>query len=214
MKKLFPTRTFAYMALFVIAMCNCTKDPIPVPLYEDGLEAVDLGLSVKWAPCNVGAKKPSDYGYYFAWGEISPKSDYSWSTYKWGNGRIKTLSKYNNSDNMTILDMSDDVARANWGSGWRMPTRSEFQELIDNCTWTWTLLDGKNGYKVTGQNGNSIFLPAGGYNGTSGSYWSSSLMTNYHNNAWYLYIYPSGRIMYSECLERCYGLSIRPITEQ
>ena len=159
-------------------------------------EYVDLGLSVKWATCNVGATKPEEYGDYFAWGETQPKSNYDWSTYKYCNGSYKTLTKYNNSssygtvDNKTTLDLSDDAARANWGGSWRMPTRAEQDELRNNCTWTWTTQNGVNGYKVTSKsNGNSIFLPAAGYRddsslnnaGSTGYYWSSSLYTDNPN---------------------------------
>jgi hypothetical protein len=132
-------------------------------------EYVDLGLSVKWATCNVGATKPEEYGDYFAWGETTPKDAYDWSTYKWCNGGPSTQTKYctNSSygtvDNKTTLDLSDDAACANWGGSWRMPTRAEQDELRNNCTWTWTTQNGVNGYKVTGTNGNSIFLPAAGY---------------------------------------------------
>ena len=128
---------------------------------------VDLGLSVKWATCNVGATTPEGYGDYFAWGETSPKNDYSWSTYKYCKGSETTLTKYNTNssngtvDNKTTLDLSDDAARANWGGKWRMPTQAEQEELINNCTWTKTTQNGVNGYKVTSKtNGNSIFLPA------------------------------------------------------
>lgn len=192
-------------------------------------EAVDLGLSVKWATCNVGAKKPEEYGDYFAWGETEPKNDYSWSTYKWCNGTDKSLTKYNTDssygtvDTKTILDLSDDAARASWGSSWRMPTRSELQELIDNCTWTWTTVGGKNGYRVTSNmNGNSIFLPAAGciygtsfYEvGSRGNYWSSSLDLNFPFSAWELLFYSSLRFMDSTYYygdRRNFGQPVRPV---
>ena len=139
---------------------------------ENGHDYVDLGLpsGLKWATCNIGATSPEGYGEYFAWGETSPKSNYAWSTYKYCNGSSSTLTKYNTNssngtvDNKTTLDLSDDAARANWGGKWRMPTQAEQEELINNCTWTWTTRNGINGYKVTSKtNGNSIFLPAAGY---------------------------------------------------
>ncbi|MBQ7946501.1 MAG: InlB B-repeat-containing protein, partial [Bacteroidales bacterium] len=169
---------------------------IATPGYENGYEWVDLGLpsGLKWATCNVGATTPQGYGDYFAWGETSPKSNYTWETYKFrtsgDNDDNVKFNKYNTSsnhgtvDNKTTLDLSDDAARANWGGKWRMPTEAEQEELRNNCTWTWTLQKGVNGYKVTSKtNGNSIFLPAaGGCDGTSvyrvgsyGYYWSSSL---------------------------------------
>ena len=162
---------------------------------KNGYAYVDLGLSVKWATCNVGASSPEDYGDYFAWGETTAKTTYDWSTYKWCNGSFSTLTKYCNSssygnngftDYKTVLDLSDDAARANWGGSWRMPTDAELAELRQQCTWTWTTQNGVNGYKVTskkfGYTNKSIFLPAAGHRygsslfsaGSDGDYWSSS----------------------------------------
>ncbi|MGN0237321.1 MAG: hypothetical protein ACI4AK_04455 [Lepagella sp.] len=140
---------------------------------SNGHDYVDLGLSVKWATCNVGASSPSDYGDYYAWGETSTKSSYTdknSQTYGESMGNIGGNSSY-------------DVARANWGGSWRLPTEAEFQELVDKCTWTWTMQGGHKGYKVTSKiNGKSIFLPAAGWMidtildaaGESGFYWSST----------------------------------------
>ena len=200
--------------------------PVEKPNTENGHEYVDLGLSVKWATCNVGATKPEEYGDYFAWGETHPRDYYDWSTYKWCNGSYNTLTKYNNSssygtvDNKTQLELSDDAARANWGGSWRMPTTEEQQELINNCTWTWTTQNGVNGYKVTSKkNGNSIFLPAAGYRdgsslyyaGCYGYYWSSSLNTYYPIDAYYLYFY-SGIVDWYY-ISRYYGFSVRPVCQ-
>jgi hypothetical protein len=142
-----------------------------------------------WADRNVGADAPEAYGDYFAWGEVTPKSEYNWSTYKWCNGSYNTLTKYCHDsyygivDNKTTLDLEDDAAYVNMGAEWRMPTYFELQSLQTECTWTLTTQNGVNGYKVTGKNGNSIFLPAAGtfsdgglFNaGSGGEYWSSSL---------------------------------------
>ena len=118
-----------------------------------GYGYVDLGLSVKWATCNVGAKSPEDYGSYFAWGETTKKD-----TYTKENSKTKGKSFGDISGNSAY-----DAARANWGSTWRLPTKAECQELIDNCTWTLTTYNGKKGYKVVSKkNNNSIFLPAAG----------------------------------------------------
>ena len=152
--------------------------------------AVDLGLpsGTLWADRNIGADSPEGYGDYFAWGETRPKSTYSWSTYKYCKGSYNTLTKYctdsscGTVDNKTVLEPSDDAATANWGSNWRMPTHAEQEELIEKCTWTWTTRNGVNGYKVTGPNGNSIFLPAAGFRydssvsgaGSRANYWSAS----------------------------------------
>ena len=189
-----------------------------------GHEYVDLGLSVKWATCNVGATKPEAYGNYYAWGETISKSTYNWSTYKWCNGSKSTLTKYNTDsdygtvDNKTVLELADDAARANWGGQWRMPTDAEWTELRRKCTWTWTTRNGVKGYTVKSRiNGNSIFLPAAGcrsvadlyYVGSNGGYWSSSLNTDYPLNAWNVGFF-SGNVGRSY-FNRCCGRSVRPV---
>ena len=192
----------------------------------NGHEYVDLGLpsGLLWATCNVGADSPEDYGDYFAWGETEPKSTYNWGTYKWCEGSAYTQTKYcTNSyygtvDNKTILELSDDVANANWGGDWRMPTKAEQDELRTECTWTWNTKKGVNGYTVTGPNGNSIFLPAAGYRDDSalliaggyGDYWSSSLGSNYSYNAYYLH-FDSGNVGWDYSDRRYYGHSVRPV---
>ncbi|MBQ7388798.1 MAG: hypothetical protein IJW01_05480 [Paludibacteraceae bacterium] len=106
----------------------------------NGYVWIDLGLSVKWATCNVGATSPEKYGNYYAWGETEPKTTYTWATYKWCNGSYDTQTKYctdssrGTVDNKTVLELADDAANVNWGGAWRMPTDAECQELIDNCT--------------------------------------------------------------------------------
>jgi hypothetical protein len=191
---------------------------------ENGHAYVDLGLSVKWATMNVGASKSEDYGDYFAWGEIAPKEEYSWSTYTYCNGSSSSLTKYNyNSslgfvDNKTQLELSDDAARANWGGKWRMPTDAELTELREQCTWTWTTENDINGYKVTSRiNGKSIFLPAAG-NRTGpllgsvgdGYYWSSSISTEGSPvGAYYLYFLSGSVNRYDG--SRDYGQSVRPV---
>lgn len=192
---------------------------------ENGYADVDLGLSVKWATCNVGANKPEDYGDYFAWGETEPKEVYDWSTYKYGNGSY-LLTKYNNNsnygtvDNKTQLDLTDDAAYVNWGGAWRMPTDAELTELGNNCTWTWTSQNGVNGYKVTSKsNGNSIFLPAAGYRydtslryaGSDGYYWSGSLRTGSPLDAW-LVNFDAGSV-YWKYLNRFDGFTVRPVCQ-
>ena len=199
-----------------------------------GHEYVDLGLpsGLLWATCNVGATKPEDYGDYFAWGEVSPKGDYSWDTYKYNGGvvnGIQTVTKYcptgksdywavgGSPDNTLRLESSDDAAKAHWGGSWRMPTKEEFEELLKNCTSEWTTQDGVEGYKFTASNGNSMFLPAAGYrNGTSfggagsyGYYWSSSLNTDSPYDAWYLYFLSGDAGTLN--LYRCRGRSVRPV---
>ena len=194
---------------------------------DAGHEYVDLGLpsGLKWATCNVGANNPWEYGGYYAWGETEEKSNYDWSTYKWCNGSYDSQTKYctdsyyGRVDNKTILDPEDDVAHVKWGGTWRMPTFDEQKELLNKCTWTWTTLNGVNGYKVTGPNGNSIFLPAAGYRlgtevynrGSYGFYWSSSLYSDYSGYAYDLY-FNSG-VHYWYDYGRCNGRSVRPVSE-
>lgn len=164
---------------------------------SDAVEAVDLGLSVKWANMNVGATKDSGFGSYFAWGEVKPKQFYSWGTYVWSKGDTQYPLKYTTTDRKTQLVPSDDAARTNWGGEWRMPTVDEFEELTDltKCDWEWITKDGINGYKVTGKKtGKSIFLPITGFRfyeavqfrAINGIYWSSTLDTGTPNKAWCL----------------------------
>ena len=203
---------------------NLAQPSKPTSGYQNGHEWVDLGLpsGTKWATMNVGASSPSDYGGYYAWGETSTKSRYDWNncfdcldstgdrcgTYKLGGQtRITPTSGH-------------DTARENWGGKWRMPTDAENDELCERCTWTWTTMNGHNGYRVTGRNGNSIFLPAAGCRdgtdsdsvGEDGFYWSSSLSSTDSGVVRCLSFYrgnhSTGRGYY-----RRYGRSVRPVTE-
>ena len=189
-------------------------------------EAVDMGLSVKWASFNLGASKPEEYkGDYYAWAETNTKTDYSWSTYTFGSSESGPFSKYNTDDNRIILETGpngDDVANKKLGDKWRMPTAEEWKELWDNCEWTWT--DRFNGVTVRGiivtaTNGNRIFLPAmGNFSGTAlanfrsnGHYWSSSLSTT--DPSWaqsFNFYYSSSKILIGGW-SRDTGLPIRPV---
>ena len=198
------------------------ETPEPADPYS-GHAYVDLGLSVKWATCNVGATKPEEYGNYYAWGETSPKTTYDYSTYKWCNGSYDTMTKYctdsdyGTVDNKTVLDPEDDAAAVNMGGSWRMPTAEEQKELIDECTWTWTTLNGVNGYNVEGSNGNSIFLPAAGCRydgdlldaGSLGYYWSSSLGTGDSDGAYNLH-FSSVDVVWND-YDRSSGRSVRGV---
>ncbi len=190
-----------------------------------GVQAVDLGLSVKWANMNMGAKYIEDYGNYYAWGETATKEYYDRSTYFDFNDGGNTFTKYNNDGGKTVLDPEDDAAHVNWGGSWRMPTKAEWNELYDNCTWKWTTQNGINGYKVTsnkaGYTDKFIFLPAAGGRsgselsdvGSFGGYWSSSLYENDSNNALFFYFYSDYKSLYHylSYLDRYYGLSVRPV---
>ena len=188
-----------------------------------GHEYVDLGLSVMWATCNVGASTPEEYGDYFAWGETKTKTHYDWSTYKWCNGSSTLLTKYcedssyGTVDSKIALDKIDDAATVYWGGDWRMPTTEEFEELTMNCTFLWTTQNGVNGCKVTSNiNGNSIFLPAAGmyigskyHPGETGDYWQSTLHPTIST-----YIYTLGftpEKTYVAAGTRCYGRPIRAV---
>lgn len=197
---------------------------------ENNREWVDLGLSVKWATCNVGADKPEDSGFFFAWGETRPKADYSLENYQFlrsGNTINSAMfSKYNTKaergavDNRTRLELSDDAARSIWGGNWRLPTLEEQDELKTKCTWTWITQNGTPGYKVTSKiNGNSIFLPAAGYRrgttlveaGIKGHYWLSTLKTD---NPYFSYrLTFSSTVLGPANSYRCDGFSVRPVIQ-
>ena len=160
---------------------GCTVRPV-----SDSDSGVDLGLSVRWAPYNAGASKSEESGIYVAWGETEPKESYSWDTYKWGTS--DNLTKYNGSD-FNTLESIDDAAISYSTGNRRIPTKDEWQELINNATWTWvtktnSMGNSCNGYEVEGPGG-KIFLPAAGQRdidglgavGIMGRYWTSSLYT-------------------------------------
>lgn len=192
---------------------------------ESKMKAVDLGLSVKWAECNIGAEKPEGFGKHYAWGEIKTKSQYNWSTYKWG--KSTSLTKYNTSsslgtvDNKLVLDPEDDVAHVMLGGNWRMPTEEEWEELLNNCNWEVTRVNGIKGYEVTASNGNRIFLPGTSYRendrhypGGFNYYFSSSLYKWDNTCAIGLCFYLDDSSILQTCVSYRYlGLSVRPVTE-
>ena len=195
----------------------------PTRGFENGHEWVDLGLSVKWATCNVGGVDKWDSGTYFAWGETSWGRSFSQSTYKWGVGDHRTIyTKYNQEDNKTILEPEDDAATVNWRGSWRMPTDDEFRELREKCTWEWCEDAGANyrgGYKVTSKtNGQSICLYEGScYDSPDATgkaigcyYWSNTLYTGYGvYDACALYI--DYRSAYVGRTERYCGCCVRAV---
>lgn len=198
----------------------------------NGHEWVDLGLpsGTLWATCNIGASKPEDYGSYFAWGEISTKSTYNWSTYKYANGASDKLTKYcdksnygNNgfTDDLTTLQSGDDPATANWGGGWQTPSIAQWKELLNNTTNQWTTRNGVQGRLFTSKKkGQTLFLPAAGYryygnpggSGSSGYYWSSSFYTGHPDNACYLDFGSVSCHMYDD--DRYYGFTVRPVRKK
>lgn len=197
----------AMVMTMTFAVC-CTPDE---PVHNDDIETehgyVDLGLpsGTLWATCNVGADNPEDYGSYFAWGETAPKEIYDWKQYKYAvyvDYRY-VLTKYCADsicglngfvDNLTVLEPDDDAAKANWGDHWRMPTREEWVELLQETTCVWTERNGVFGRLFTGLNGNSIFFPVcgfcideGHYGEGTGIFWSSTPHADYPVRAWSLH---------------------------
>ena len=203
-------------------------------------DPVDLGLSVEWASFNVGANKPEEIGNFYAWGETTTKTVYDAEHYKYYEWSDYYMSysraiKYNTNpyrgpvDNKTVLEAEDDAARATWGGEWRIPTKSELEEISNpnNCSWTWTILNGQNGCIVESKiNGNSIFLPAAGfmigtnhlsYRGVDygvydyGLYWSANLLpeNDIDKEVWYLRLGTYGVLI--EEGGRHHGLTVRPV---
>ena len=196
------------MTLVCMMMVSCKPDGSDGK--HKGHEYVDLGLSVKWATCNVGATSPEDYGHYFAWGETSPKDEYT----------EDNSSTYGKQMSDIAGDAQYDAATANWGGDWRMPTKEEMRELSNNCTWIWTTQNGVNGYNVKGPNGNSIFLPAAGVRfgsslyeaGSVGYYWSSTPYEYNDDDDAYSLSFDSVDQSVSNS-GRCIGPSVRPVVE-
>ena len=215
-----------------IPVSSSTTESSSVKGSINGHEWVDLGLpsGLKWATCNVGASSPSVIGSYFAWGETKPKDEYTIANYRFRisgeDEESMTLSKYNTDsirgvvDNKNRLDPSDDAARANWGGSWRMPTLTEQDELVNNCTWTWTTQGGRNGFLVESRtNEASIFLPVTGHmNGASlhyesfGDYWLSSLDDEKAIHACVMSFMESNYRVKARS-NRAVGHPIRPVTE-
>jgi len=190
---------------------------------QKNYEYVDLGLSVKWATCNVGAEKPEDFGDYYCWGETETKSFYSWTNYKYEQDLLIIL-KYNFSswfgtvDNKYTLEPDDDVAHVKWGGNWRLPSKKEQDELRANCTFTLTTLNGVKGCLVTsnkeGYTDRSIFLPAAGNRFDTNYedcciYMSRSLCTDSPHHNVMLYFDEDGAT--SEMISRNQGQSVRPV---
>lgn len=181
-------------------------------------EAVDLGLAVKWATCNLGADTPEASGEYYAWGEIAPKDDYSRESYLLF---ADAVTKYRERFILNRqLDAEDDVVQQRLGGGWRMPTFAETNALVQECDWAWTEQNGVPGYKITSRkNGNSIFLPAAGYKeggellfaGSAGRYWTATRHPYHWQCAMDLFF--SSDFHYAYFYGRYRGYPIRPICE-
>lgn len=186
-------------------------------------DAVDLGLSVKWASFNLGATKPEEEGNYYAWGETESKDEYNWETYIWCEGSENTLTKYCTdagygyngfTDFKTTIEPEDDAAHVHLGGKWRIPTKKEMLELRDSCSWDWTTINGVRCVRFTSKiNGNSISMPS------NGEYWSSTLAADatYMDDCdggralrFWSY-YGSCRVMVGSFENRYSNLLIRPV---
>ena len=208
--------------LFIMSIILCSNNGFSQSL--NGHEYVDLGLpsGTKWAKCNIGAKTETDFGYYFAWGETNPKNSFTEENYNYEKQESYVDSDgftHNRDKNIVCIsgDSKYDAATANWGNGWSMPTKEQFDELIYKCNWEWVSKNGVYGYKVTGNNGKYIFLPAAESRqwpnllneGEQGDYWSGSLNKNRYGNPYHLYFFSSGPGMDDSF--GFYGYSIRPV---
>lgn len=202
-------------------------DPITVrvefdsdePVPQEPSPYVDLGLpsGLLWASCNLGANSPESYGFYFAWGETSAKQTYNWDSYSYYSN--SSVTKYTDSDGLVVLEPTDDAATVLLGSGWRIPTGDDFDELYRNCTKTWTIYNGVNGCLFVGHNGNSIFMPASGgrsdesiqNDGSCGFYWLNSVDSSEPEYAWGFLV--DSTSAYVTSYYRMYGQTIRPVCE-
>ena len=208
------------LLMTLVCMMLVSFKPDGSDVKHEGHEYVDLGLSVKWATCNVGATSPEEYGDYFAWGETTTKSNYSRSNCPTYGLSISQLQSRGYIDSEGNLTSQYDAATANWGGDWRMPTKAELQELKDKCTWTWTIQNGVRGYNVKGPNGNSIFLRCAGRRdesslddaGKYANFWSSTSGVN--DRGLFAYdLYFGGGKLGVEQTSRYVGRSVRPVVE-
>ena len=226
MKKLIMIMVACVPLILGVVSCDRDDDTADDQNTQNAGEWVDLGLpsGLLWYSMNLGATIPEGYGDYYAWGELQTKEVYGWSTYTYGNyDSTLHLYKYNTSetygtvDIKTVLESSDDVATAVLGNGARIPTKDEWNELLNNTTAEWMTQNGVAGRKFTATNGNSIFLPAadGCFDseldgvGLRGLYWSSSLYTDFPYYAWFCFF--GSDYQYVNCNERCYVFSVRAV---
>ena len=176
---------------------------------KSGIEAADLGLSVRWASCNVGAEAPEEYGDYYAWGECEVKDSYGWKG-----------SKSYDRPYAATLQSEEDVATQKLGDGWRMPTTDEVRELIEKCEVREAVRNGCYGFEFVAPNNNTIFLPAAGYrydttrynDGFEALYWSSSSIAGDNKHAMALFVNNHEKLIDS-ARYRYYGATIRPVKE-
>lgn len=222
-----PLRTYYYRAFF-----KCGDDTIygqPKSFETQQIEdyartSVDLGLSIKWAACNVGAHKPYEYGKYYAWGETKNKHEYTTNNCRWFADNDSDLKLYGIINSKGMLTSEADAACVNWGAKWRIPTKAEFKELIEKCQWESSTQNNISGCKVTGPNGKSIFFPFAGHcsdnnhvgEGFQGFYWSSNTQSIRYEGE---YINLSSCLLFRSAMKRIdewsrsEGFTIRPVCE-
>ena len=222
------------LAAMMVLAVSCNKDKPAASKVPEG--AVDLGIEmtredgttykIYWAESNLNFKnglctKPEDYGDYYAWGETVPKERFDLSNYKWCDYQEK-MTKYFLGDEKSVLDEGDDAAHVKLGGRWRMPTRAEWDKLVEVCSWKWSDENGVNGYKVMGPNGNEIFLPAAGvmdkteldFEATRGYYWSSNNSVDAFSNSAYDLYFANTKHYSISTVGRQYGCSVRPVWEK
>lgn len=196
----------------------------PRQIGDKGREAyaVDLGLSVKWASWNLGAKSEEDYGGYYAWGEVKEKDSYDWENYQHCDGDSKSVHDIGNS----ICGSQYDAATVMWGKGWRLPTEQEINELNSNCKKEMVSIKGVVGWRFTGSNGNSVFLPMAGegksklsqewglsrYVGEALLYWSGNSIIQFPDRAHAL-ARDNAFVPFGDYPAKCSGLSVRPVKQ-
>ena len=230
---------FYLFALVAICLCfvQCETEKIGQNGTHEGHEYVDLGLSVKWATCNVGAIAPEGFGDYFAWGEVETKEVYNLKTYKHCEDTIDAITKYCHNkefglngfvDNKLELDLEDDAAHVNWGGKWRIPTADELDDLRYSCTWEWTTQNGVIGLlgtsRVEGYTDRTIFFPAAGYmledslqygeDYIFGLYWSKSAhdyLDPLYSSSVFLFLKNSDRIEFNYFYPRFVGATVRAV---
>lgn len=195
-----------------------------------GHEYVDMGLSVNWATCNIGASNSESYGDYFAWGEAFSKSCYNIYTYSFSGENIYIdYTKYSGGKNkQNKLELIDDAANVQWGKPWRIPTTDEIEELVNSCDW---VLDEKNGVKgcwaISKINGNRIFFPLAGQmqgdklmgEGVIGKFWASEVDVDFCHSAnelwlWYDDVYVKDLTVSASVGNRETGINVRAVVDK
>lgn len=166
-------------------------------LWENNIREIDLGLSVKWADCNLGANSPIEYGFFFPWGEIREKQEkYDGITHLFGNG---LQLSYDECKEIGGNNLYDPVAK--WiGKGWQLPSKKEYEELITNCRWEETMVENVKGYYAIGPNGNKIFFRFTDLN--VGEYWTSTSHIDEDEKKW-AYMFGFGYYLGNPSLHRC-----------